>query len=278
MTTEKKRKNKILHKKIIRLRINPLNNDKFLQLVKDEKKELYKNKYNGRLQTRIKTHFIEIEKKKKNKWKNFLKLLVRANKFHQKYKPFTFHYQSVPKIAGQGNSFKKKFKKDLFVKKIFNIYYGGLRRKPLKKEMTKIYKQSIQKNNNGSFCIEMFESRLYVILKKVYFCSTVREAKQLIANGQIKVNNVTENNCNHILKHGDLISVNYNYHKTIKSKLKTKFEDQFDKIIWPTTPSYLNINYNTLEIIVGNIKNFKFCSSFQFKNDNERVVESHYRH
>ena len=278
MTIEKKKKTRTLQKKIIRLRTNPFNNDKFLQIVKEEKKELYKNKYNGQLQTRIKTQFIEIEKKKKKKWNTFLKLLVRANKFHQKYKPFTFHYKSVPKIASQGNSFKKKFKKDLFIKKIFSIYYGGLQRKPLKKEMTKIYKQSKQKNNNGNFCIETFESRLYVVLRKVYFCSTVREAKQLIINGNIKINNVTENNYNYILKHGDLISVNRDYHKTIKIKLQTKFEDQFNKIIWPMAPSYLNINYNTLEIIVGNIKNFKFCSSFQFKNDNEIVVESHYRH
>ena len=277
MTTEKK-KNRILHKKIIRLKTNPFNNDKFLQLVKEEKEELYKNKRSGQLQTKIKTRFIEIEKKKKKKWKTFLKLLVKANRFHQKYKPFTFHYQSVPKIASQGNSFRKKFRKDLFIRKIFNIYYGGLRRKPLKKEMTKIYKQSKQGNNNGSFCIEMFESRLYVILRNVYFCSTVKEAKQLINNGCIKVNNVTERNFDHILKHGDLISVNRKYHKTIKTRLRTKFEDQFNKVLWPVMPRYLNINYNTLQIIVGNIKDFKFCSSFQFKNDNERVVESHYRH
>lgn len=278
MAIEKKKKSRILHKKIIRLKTNPFNNNKFLQLVKEEKEELYKNRYNGRLQTKIKTQFIEIERKKKKKWKTFLKLLVRANKFHQKYKPFTLHYPSVPKIASQGNSFRKKFKKDLFIKKIFNIYYGGLQRKPLKKEMTKIYKQSKQKNNNGNLCIEIFESRLCVIFKKVYFCSTIREAKQIIAKGHIKVNNVTENNCNYILKHGDLISVNHNYHKAIKIKLRNKFEDQFNKVIWPMTPNYLNVNYNTLEIIVGNIKNFKFCSSFQFKNDNERVVESHYRH
>ena len=66
MTTEKKKK-KILHKKIIRLKTNPFNNNKFLQLVKEEKEELYKNRYNNRLQTRIKTQFIEIEKKKKKK-------------------------------------------------------------------------------------------------------------------------------------------------------------------------------------------------------------------
>jgi len=204
--------------------------------------------------------------------------LVRANNFHQKYKPFTFHQQSVPKMASQGNSFKKNFKKDLFIKKIFNIYYGDLRRKPLKKQMTKMYKLSRQKSNTGSFCVEMFESRLYVTLKKACFCSTMKEAKQLIAHSHIKVNNVIENNYDYILKYGDLVSINYNSRKIIKAKIRNNFGNQFNMILWPVTPSYLNINYDTLEIVFGNIKDFNFCLSFHFKNNNERVVENHYRH
>ena len=89
--------------------------------------------------------------------------------------------------------------------------------------MTKIYKQSKLKNNNDNFCIEMLEIRLRVVLKNVYFCSTtVREAKQLINNGCIKVNSVTGNNCDYILKHRNFLSVNHDYRKTAEVKIKTQ--------------------------------------------------------
>ena len=186
MILEKKNKKKHPHKKLLRLKTNPLNNSKFLQITVEEKEKLYTKKITNRYtketniiqRTYTKRHFVEIEKKKKKKWETFLKILVKANDFYQKYKPYTF--QSISKFASQGNSFKKQFKKNLFTKKIFNIYYGGLKKKPLKKQMTKIYKSFRYKNNTNNICLETFESRLESVLKKTNFCSTIKEAKQII--------------------------------------------------------------------------------------------------
>ena len=77
--------------------------------------------------------FGEVPKLKKKKWERFLRLLIKANQFFQKYKPYTLYHYNASKFASQGNSFKKKFKNDLLAKKTFNYFYGSLRKKYFKK-------------------------------------------------------------------------------------------------------------------------------------------------
>jgi small subunit ribosomal protein S4 len=280
MTVHKNKKKKLLHKKLVRLKVNPLNNNKFLELIlESEKKKVIYQKIAGQVvkkEISIK-RFAEIGKRKKEKWETFLRFLEKANKFFRKYRPYTFNHYDVSKFASQGNSYKKKYKKDLLTKKTFNHFYGGFRRKYLKKRMAKIY-MSPQMKNSSKLCIEFFESRLDSVLKRAKFCSTIKDARQLISHKHIEVNKRTESNYSYVLKQGDLVRLNKKSRKIISSKLTEQFKERFDSVLWPMVPSYLSVNYQTLEIIFGNIKDFNFSSSFTFKNDNSLVVESSYRH
>merc|ERR1712137_1461484 len=105
MSLEKKKKYKLLHKKLIRLRVNPLKNSKFLNLVTVIKRP----KENVRIE-----RIVEIGKKKRKKWELFLKRLAKANDFFFKYRAYAFHNYKVQKFASQGNSFNKQHRKDLF--------------------------------------------------------------------------------------------------------------------------------------------------------------------
>ena len=280
MSFETRPKYKFLQKKLVRLKINPLNNNKFLDLIitSEEKKVIYQ-KIAGQVIEKeiIIRRFEEIAKQRKQKWETFIQFQVKTNKFFQKYKPYTLNHYDVSYFASQGNSFRKNFRKDLFSKKIFNIFYGGLKRKYLKKQMTHIYRTK-QKEESRNLCIELFESRLDSVLRRARFCSTIKDARQVIAHKHVYVNKKIESNYSYILKQGDLIQINPKSLKSIKTKLNNQFKVCFNSVFWPIIPYYLNVNYITFDIIFGNIKKFNFSSTFNFKNSNDKVVESYYRH
>lgn len=269
------KKKKLLHKKLVRLKVNPLNNNKFLELVVESErtKVIFKNIGGQIVKTEITIkRFAEMGKQKKEKWNLFLRFLQKANTFFRKYRPYTFNNYDVSKFASQGNSYKKFFKKNLLTKKTFNHFYGGFQKKYLKKQMAKIYMSSKMKNSS-KLCIEFFESRLDSVLKRAKFCSTIKEARQLIYHRHIKVNRKTKNNYSYQLRTGDLINFkNMKSRELVKIKLLKQFKERFDSVLWPMVPSYLNVNYTTLEIVFGNIEHFNFSSSFPFKNDISSIV------
>ena len=279
MTYLPKRKNyKLQYKNILRLKVNPLNNNKFLKLTEYEIPKKISKKIGGK--TIYKTIYLkrykEVGKLKRKKWATFTRRLEKANHFFQKYKPYTFNHYSSTKFASRGNSLKKKFKNDLLTKKTFNYFYGELSRKYLKKQMTQIY-ESKQIRNTRNLCIETFESRLDSVLKRAKFCSTIKDARQLITHKHIKVNNKIETNYSCILKQGDLIQVNVKSRKIVKTKLNNLLKEHYNKVLWPFVPGYLIVNYRTLNIIFGNIKNFNFSSLFNFRNDTDRAIDSYFR-
>lgn len=269
------KKKKLLHKKLVRLKVNPLNNNKFLELMVESErtKVIYKNIGGQIVKTEITIkRFAEMGKQKKEKWNTFLRFLQKANTFFRKYRPYTFNYYDVSKFASQGNSYKKFFKKNLLTKKTFNHFYGGFQKKYFKKQMAKIY-MSPKMKNSSKLCIEFFESRLDSVLKRAKLCSTIKEARQLIYHRHIKVNRKIENNYSYQLHTGDLIHFkNKKSREFVKIKLLKQFKERFDSVLWPMVPSYLNVNYTTLEIIFGNIEHFNFSSSFPFKNDISSIV------
>ena len=279
MNSNSKTKNqKLFYKSLLRLKVNPLNNNKFLKLTEYEiPKQISKKVGNKTVyETIYLKRYKEVGKLKKTKWKRFIRKLERSNHFFQKYKPYSFNHYSSTKFASPGNSFKKKFKNDLLTKKTFNYFYGNLRRKYLKKQMTEIYK-SKQIKNIRNLCIETFESRLDSVLKRARFCLTIEDARQLITHRHIKVNKRIETNYSCILKQGDLIEVNSSSRKIVKTKLNNLLKENYNKVFWPLIPDYLIVNYRTLNIVFGDIKDFNFSALFTFQNDTDRVIYSYFR-
>lgn len=287
---KKKGRHKPLYKKFIRLRTHPQNNyNKLLKTI--VKLESYKKK--GKKYNEVTVPISsDIPKFKKEKWSNFLNFIIRKNAmkktskfftrktgtFFTKLKPYSFNFYSTSKFASPGNSFKKKFKNNLLAKKTFNYFYGGgLLKKYLKNRMTEIYRSKKHRNPMKT-CIEFFESRLDSVIYRSKFSYSMKNARQLIAHKHIKVNNQIEKNKSYILKQGDLISINTKSIEIVKKNLNKQFKERPDSILWPMSGNYLNINYNTLEIVFGDIKNFDFSTSFTFKLDTNSIITSHYRH
>lgn len=240
-----KKKRNLLYKKFLRLKVNPLNNEKILKF-------------------------------KRKKWKTFINLFRKANRFHTKFKPYTNYNYNASKFASQGNSYKRKFRNDLIAKKTFNYFYGGLSKKYLKTHINNIYTSKIFRDPLIT-SIEFFESRLDSVLYRAKFSKSINDAHQLIAHKHIKVNNKVEKNKSYILKQGDLIQIsNIKSVEKIRKNLKEQLRLQPTSVSIP--PTYLIINYTTLEIIFGNIKNYNFSTSFPFKFDLNSVITSYYRH
>ena len=269
-------KHKPLYKKFLRLKINPWANNKFLKTKMRLKTEPYDKKKTFFKSVGIKKEFFQIERFKKEKWVKFLDFLKKTNKFYRRFKPYKFYSYGTSKFASQGNSLKKKYRNELAAKKIFSYGYGVLLRKYLKDRITKIY-NSRKPRNPMRISIEFFESRLDSVLYRSKFSYSVKNARQLIAHKHIKVNDRVEQNKSYILKQGDLIEINSKSIEIIKANLNKQFKERPDSILWPMAPSYLNINYNTLEIVFGDIKNFDFSMSFTFKVNTDLLLTSYYQ-
>lgn len=272
----RKHKYNPLYKNFLRLKVNPLNNDKFLKLKLNIKHVTSKDRYKKQNSKTIK-RWEFIKNSNKQKWKEFLDIQIRAKKFFNRFKPYSIYSYKTNKFASQGNSFKKKFKHNLLENLTFNYLYGGLSKKYLKLKMTEIYRSKKSKNSTN-ICTELFESRLDSVLYKSKFCSSVRNAQQLISHKHVKVNGAIEKNKAHILKKGDLITIEPKFSKQIQMNLKETFNKHPDLILWPLPPNYLTINYKTLEITMGDIQNFNFSNSFTFKQDTHSVITNNYRH
>lgn len=233
------------------------------------KKKRYKPLYKKFIQLRTN---VQLKKKlfnfRKQKWSTFLFFLKKKQRFAKK--PYTHYNYVISKFASKGNSFQKKFRNDLFSRKKFNYFYGGLLKKNLKKQMTKIF-CSNQKRDFKRVGLEFFESRLSSVLYRAHFCYSLRNASQLINHGHVTVNSITVTNKSYQLTQGDLIEVKPRYNKLIQNNLK---QSNF----WPIPPKYLIINYKTMQIIFGDIKNFDFSTYFPFKLDMNSVITNYYRH
>ena len=142
--------------------------------------------------------------------------------------------------------------------------------------MTEIYR-SREFRDPMLMCIEFFESRLDSVLYRAKFCCSIKQARQFIAHKHIKVNNQTEKNKSYMLKQGDLIQVRPESMILVKESLKKQLRESNNRI-WPTPPTYLTINYNTLEIVVGDLQNYNFSTSFPYKLDIDSIITNYYRH
>ena len=279
MNSPLKTKNyKLLYKNLSRLKVNPLNNNKFLKLTEYEIPKQVSKKIGNKVvyKTVYLKRYKEVGKLQKKKWTMFIRRLTRANHFFQKYKPYSFNHYSSTKFASSGNSFKKRFKNNLLTKKTFNYFYGELKRKYLKKQMTAIYRSKEMKNPRN-ICIELFESRLDSVLKRAKFCSSIKEARQLIAHRHVKINQKIETSYSCILKRGDLIEIVDTSRRIVKVKLNNILKEHYNKVLFPTVPGYLVVNYKTLNIVFGNIENYNFSSLLNFQNDTDRAIDSYYR-
>lgn len=228
-----------------------------MKLNKKKNKPFYKQflKLRSNVQNRIK-----IFKFKKQKWKGLQTSNLRQLKFFRRYKlKDQFSIKSI-KFASRGNSYQKKFRNNLKDRKIFNLFYGGLKKQYLKTHINRIKKKVHHKLKFQDYrknTLKFFESRLDTVLYRSKFSHSIKNARQLILHGHIIVNGMVVKSSSYVLKQNDSIEVAKN------AKSRTLVRNNIDRSnFWPIPPSYLQINYNTFQIIMGISNEFAILPAF----------------
>ena len=183
---------------------------------------------------------------KKRKWLAFQKYSRNSLRFFKRHKFKDQFRLFVNRFASRGNSFQKKFRNNLQERKIFSLFYGGLKKKYFK---TKINKSLRQIKNRGSKdarhnVVQLFESRLDTVLYRSGFCLSIKEARKFVLHKHVLVNKRFVTTGSYILKPNDLIEIS----DKIKSRnLVKKKLIRFN--FWPIPAKHLLVNYKTLQIL-----------------------------
>ena len=184
---------------------------------------------------------------KKQKWIRFQQYLKNQLKFYKRFKIKDQFQLSISKFASRGNSFQKMFKNNLYDRKTFSLFYGGLKKKYLKKYILQFISAKPLANAHIDFrhkTLKFFESRLDTVLYRANFSSSIRSASQLILHGHVLVNGNPVRTKSYILKVNDSIEIAF----SVKSRsLVKKSLDRSN--FWPIPPKHLLVNYKTLQII-----------------------------
>lgn len=198
---------------------------------------------------------LKLLKFKKRKWQFLLSQLTKISKTRKNNCYYKFYDQSVYQIPKYNNFFSKNYKQNLTTKKSFNLFYGSLSNKLLKKSVAKAVSKSNQiqnRINSKMFFKELFERRLDVVLTRAHFTLSIMNARQLVVHGHVFVNNVRAVNASTLIKKGDII--------TFSKKSKRLLDYYLLKSeLWPLPPQYLQISYKIFQIII--VDDVKFSNS-----------------
>lgn len=184
---------------------------------------------------------------KKQKWVRFQQYSKNQLKFYKRFKIKDQFQLSVSKFASRGNSFQKKFRNNLYERKIFSLFYGKLKKKYLKKYILQFTRLKSSADNFMDFrqrTLKFFESRLDTVLYRANFCLSIKSAAQLILHGHILVNGILVTTKSYILKPNDLIEIAH----SLKSRNLVK-KSLGRSNFWPIPPKHLLINYKTMQVL-----------------------------
>ena len=207
---------------------------------------------------------------KKQKWQKFLNFLKKKIKPYKKYRPQDQNIYLVSKYPVKGLYYKKRFKNSITAIKRFSYFYGGVLKNKIKKLIS-------HKNLRNNLFLENFEKRIDVVLFRSKFCISIRNSRQLISHGKVSINNNIIKDKSYVLKRGDFISINKKDYKLIKNNLLCNL---INNNFWPIPPKYLTINYKTMQIIFGHIKNINGITSLNsnFNLNLEKILQNYKKH
>jgi len=150
----------------------------------------------------------------------------------------------------------------LFRKKIF-LFYGDLKLK-LFRRLCKV--ALTQRKSFEDNILYLLEGRLCMVVYRLNFAKSVREAKYIIKNGGISVNKEIKENSEFLVKEGDIIEVTEDYKEKVNKEIRERVEE---KIFYTTVPKNIEVNYRVLAGIF--MKKPKIDEvGYSFKLDEER--------
>lgn len=243
MLLHKKFTQKPLYKKLFRLRVNLFRKDRVL---------LFNRK----------------------KWSPFKKFYLKSYIYNRfRYKSKAAARFTVTKDAYTWCGYKKRYKNTLLEALKFRLYYGGFKKKYFKQQIRKVkatFKQEIRESKRFPdriskpstqkltwLFLQLFERRLDTVLYRSRFAFSVKSARQFILHGKVRVNGRVVKSKGYLLYEGDLVEIVPSY-----SNLNTVFKSLKRSLLWPIPPQHLLINYRTVQILFGHMKNTNMSLCF----------------
>ena len=207
---------------------------------------------------------IDIKKQKKilkfnkQKWKKKQKQFLKLNRKNSRNCYYKFYDNYSHHIPNFSNKFSNNFKRNIKNNLLFRLQYGYLSFKYVKKLVNLSYlksKSSGMRSNVKYFFIEFLERRLDIMLVRTHFAVSVRNARQMISHGNVKVNNIVVHCNSFLLQKGDKITFKKELHELIECRM-------LEATFWPFSPNYTQISYKIFQIcIVEDIKHSNICNN-----------------
>ena len=226
----------------------------------------YKKLLNIKINPSLKKKIIKFKKKKWQKYKSQLsRLNIKStrNCYYQFHDHYSFY---IPRFSNKFfNNYKQKIKNN----RSFHLQYGFLARNYIKTLVKSIF---LKKKLNPRFIfIGILESRLDVMLLRTNFVVTIRNARQIISHGHVKVNGDIVTCCSYLLKKGDKITFRKEVHSLISYNLA-------NLSMWPLPVKYVQVSYKIFQIIVlENIETFNLSNNFAVWLDWQSIIQSYTR-
>jgi len=165
---------------------------------KQRSKPLYKKLLPLKKNIQDRNKFVKFKKKK---WQRFQYSILR-------FKKKKFYDSTSYSLFKFKNFFNKKFKYNLHNKQRLKFAYGTLRKNYLKKSVKSTLKEFKNKGTYATFLfIKRLETRLDTALYRAHFSYSFRHARQLISHKKVYVNNKIVQYNSYSLKKGDLITL-----------------------------------------------------------------------
>jgi ribosomal protein S4 len=208
---------------------------------------------------------------RKQKWLKFQRYSESQLKFFKRFKIKDQFRFFVNKFASRGNSFQKKFRNNLQERKVFSLFYGGLKKKYFKVHVLNSIRSRKSKDSGSGDTqhkvIQFFESRLDTVLYRSGFCLSIKEARKLVLHKHVLVNKRFVTTGSYLLKSNDLIELSENIkaRNWVKKKLV-----MFN--FWPIPAKHLVINYKTLQILFLYTDSSNFLPTFNHHLNLSSVV------
>ena len=125
----------------------------------------------------------------------------------------------------------------------FRVYYGDMTIKKFRKYLQKVNTRRLDFESKLCF---LLESRLDILLFRLNFVKTPREAREYIKCKKVKINDKIVNTLNYQIYINDIITFDKNLSITFYENLLNNLEKK--KILF-NYPRYLEINYNLMKCI-----------------------------
>ena len=206
---------------------------------------------------------------RKKKWERLQKYLKSKEKWFKRFKVIDHEIFFACREAIRPLSYKRRYNQNHIMYLKFKLFYGIRGKKAIKKLLRKINKAP----NRKKF-IKKMEMRLDAVLVRAKFCSSARQAGQLITHGRVKINNFVVQHKAHNLKFGDIVSILPEATSIIEWNLSQLHAHYWSNLL-PLPPKYLYINYFTLQIFIGKTENKALNWGFPVFLDFERMTHDY---